>query len=144
LTVVGDASAQMTQRNNYKGNPERAWVRLRFAASDGSTHERELLADTGSPCAIILGYEDLALLSRATAAGVQSNFGALTGGWLELAMPEFGPVFPVLGFGSDHVLKAVQAASADFRGLVGLPLLRQVEYGGDHSAFWLHHRESQS
>ena len=44
----------MTQRNHYKGNPEHAWVRLRFAASDGSTHERELLADTGSPCAIIL------------------------------------------------------------------------------------------
>jgi len=89
-------------------------------------------------------YEDLALLSRSAAAGVQSNFGGLTGGWLELAMPEFGLFSPVLGFGSDHVLKAVQAASTDFRGIVGLPLLRQVEYGGDHLAFWLHLRGPQS
>jgi hypothetical protein len=110
---------------------------LRFVASDGSLHERELVADTGSPCAVILGQADLAMLSRAAAQGVNSNFGQLIGGWLELVMPELGLTVPTHGFGSDHVLQAVQAASSDFAGLVGLPLLRLVEYGGDGTSFWV-------
>ena len=93
--------------------------------------------DTGSPCAVSLGHADPALLLRAVAAGTDSNFGHLTGGWLELAMPELGLTNQVMGFGSDHVLQAVQADSPDFAGLVGLPLLRLVEYGGDRVAFWL-------
>ena len=100
-------------------------------------HERELLADTGSPCAIIVGLADLNLLVHAGAAGVNSNFGFLTGGWLELQMPELGLVQPIHGYGSDSVLQAVQRDSSDFSGLVGLPLLRLLEYGGDADWFWL-------
>jgi hypothetical protein len=37
------------QLNPYKGTTPRSWVRLRFRAPDGSLHERELVADTGSP-----------------------------------------------------------------------------------------------
>ena len=62
------------QRNLYKGRIPRAWVRLRLAAPDGSFHERELLADTGSPCALILGMADVSLLTHSGAAGVNSNF----------------------------------------------------------------------
>lgn len=43
----------------------------------------------------------------------------------------------ILGFGSDHVFRATQADTSDFAGLIGLPLLRLVEYGGDSSTFWL-------
>ena len=68
------------QLNPYKGNNPRCWVRLRFAATDGGLHERELLADTGCPCAVILGLTDLALLLRASAAGINTNFGGLSGG----------------------------------------------------------------
>lgn len=125
------------QLNHYKGTPPRAWIRVRFAAADGTEHERELLADTGSPCAVILGPSDLALLCRAGAAGIGSNFGPLVGGWLELAMPELGLSRHVLGYGSEEVLKAVQKASAEFGGLAGLPLLRMAEYGGDNAAFWI-------
>jgi hypothetical protein len=125
------------QRNLYKGTTPRCWVRLRFAAADGSLYERELLADTGSPCAVIMGQADLALLLRAVAAGVNSNFGHLTGGWLELAMPELGLTNQVLGYGSDQVFQAVQSGESSFAGLVGLPVLRMVEYGGDCDAFWL-------
>jgi len=131
------ASRPFVQRNTYKGVPPRAWVRLHFVALDGVIYERELLADTGSPCAVILGQSDLRLLSRSNAPAVGSNFGQLSGGWLRLAMPELNLTSRVLGFGSDHVLQTVQAASTDFAGLVGLPLLRMVEYGGNGGAFWL-------
>jgi hypothetical protein len=124
------------QSNPYKGKNPRCWVRLRFAA-DGCLHERELVADTGSPCAVILCQTDLALLLRAAAAGINTNFGHLTGGWLELNMPELGLTNQIRAFGSDQVFQAVQADSPDFVGLVGLPLLRLVEYGGNGNSFWL-------
>jgi len=125
------------QQNPYKGASPRCWIRLRFVAADGSLHERELVADTGSPCAVILGQPDLALLLRSAAAGMNSNFGRLTGAWLELAMPELGLSTLVVGYGSDQVLQAVLRDSIDFAGVAGLPLLRMVEYGGDFTSFWV-------
>src|SRR5687767_2028655 len=118
------AEPYFEQRNPYKGIAPRCWVRLKFAAADGVFHERELLADTGCPCAVILGVGDLSLLSRAAAPGVESNFGALQGGWLELAMPDLGLSRKIVGYGSDPVLQAAQADFPDFAGLAGLPLLR--------------------
>jgi hypothetical protein len=125
------------QRNTYKGTTLRCWVRLRFAAADGSLNERELVADTGSPCAVILNQADLALLSRAKTLGIGTNFGQLSGGWLELALPELGLTCPIRGYGSDQVWQAVQSDSSDFAGLVGLPVLRLMEYGGDDRTFWV-------
>lgn len=125
------------QRNPYKGNTPRCWVRLRFRTADGTDYERDLLADTGCPCAVILGEEDLDLMRRAKSEGVNSNFGRLLGGWLELAMPELGVTTTLLGFGSDRVLQAARSDSSDFAGLAGLPLLRMFEYGGDNVAFWV-------
>jgi hypothetical protein len=43
----------------------------------------------------------------------------------------------ILGYGSDPVFRAVQSDSPDFAGLAGLPLLRQVEYGGNATQFWI-------
>jgi hypothetical protein len=131
------APSPYVQRNPYKGRAPRCWATIRFAAADGSLHERELVADTGSPSAVILGLSDLTLLSRAAAPNANSNFGQLTGAWLELAMPELGLTGMVSAFGSDQVLRAVQADDPDFAGLLGLPLLRMVEYGGDGATFWL-------
>ena len=131
------AAGPYIQRNPYKGTTSRCWVRLRFSAADGSVHERELVADTGSPCAVILGLTDFNLLSRASAPGTNSNFGPFSGGWLELSTPELVLTGQVRGFGSDPLLQAVQRDSADFAGLAGLPLLRLVEYGGDATSFWV-------
>jgi hypothetical protein len=125
------------QVNKYKGASPRCWLRLRFVAVDGSLHERELLADTGCPCAIIVGDTELTLLSRAGAAGTTSNFGPLTGAWLQLEMPELALTQHLVGYGSDQVLQAVQLDSPDFTGLVGLPFLRLTEYGGDGDQFWV-------
>jgi hypothetical protein len=80
---------------------------------------------------------DVASLLHATAAGTNSNFGPLTGAWLELRMPELGLVKQILCFGNDQVFQALQLESPDFVGLVGLPFLRMVQYGGDASSFWI-------
>ena len=125
------------QRNPYKGISPRCWVRFRFAAPDGTLHEYELLADTGSPCAVILGQAEFNKLFHASATSINSNFGTLNGGWLILEMPELGLSAQVLGYGSDHVRQTVQKDSPDFAGLVGLPVLRMTEYGGDSTSFWL-------
>src|SRR6185369_13828878 len=102
------------QRNPYRGRVPRCWISVSFTAEDGSVHERELLADTGSPCAVILGIDDLVLLSHANAQGIESNFGYLKGGWLDVSMPELGVTRQIRGFGSDIVLQAVQRSSTGF------------------------------
>ena len=125
------------QRNIYKGSRPRCWLRLRFAASDGSFHERDLLVDTGSPCAVILGRTDLALMFRARLPWSVPTSASCGEDGLNLAMPELNLTQGLLGFGSDHVFRAVQTDSPDFSGLAGLPLLRMLEYGGNDSGFWV-------
>lgn len=125
------------QRNPYKGSPSRAWVRLRLAASDGSTHELEFVADTGNPFALILDSANMARLSQGRAADFQSNFGLLKGGWLQLVMPELGLDQMVAGYANDAVAVAVKSSSPDFEGLVGLPLSQLTEYGGNANEFWI-------
>ena len=131
------------QRNPYKGSPSRPWVRLRLIAHDGSTHEVELLADTGNPCAIIISQALMARLRQRAAPDRQSNFGLLQGGWLRLTMPELGVDQDIEGFASDAVVTAAKASSPDFEGLAGLPFLRLLEYGGDADWFWLRPLQSR-
>lgn len=47
------------QRNAYKGSPLRPWVRLTIISADGASKEVDLLADTGNPCAVIIGTETM-------------------------------------------------------------------------------------
>lgn len=129
--------ASSEQKNPYKGSPERPWIRLRLAAPDGSTVEREFLADTGNPCAFILGQQDMVRLKARDGPDMHTNFGLLQGDWLQLAMPELGLTQALLGYASDAVATAAGASHPDFKGLVGLPLLRLVEYGGDADWFWV-------
>ena len=129
--------AVFEQRNRYKGTPPRPWVRLRFRASDGSTQEMELVADTGNPCAVILSRAKMSQLQHLRGPILNTNFGPLGGGWLRLALPEVGLVQDLLGYASDTVVSATQLSSLDFEGLAGLPLLQLVEYGGDANWFWL-------
>jgi hypothetical protein len=79
----------------------------------------------------------MARLKAGDAPDIQSNFGLLQGGWLQLAMPELGLTQPVVGYASDAVAAAAKASHVDFAGLVGLPLLRLLEYGGDANWFWV-------
>jgi len=129
--------AAYEQRNPYKGKPQRPWIRLRLEAVDGSLVELELLADTGNPCALIISSASMTRLKAADAPDIQSNFGLLQGGWLQLAMPELGLTQAAIGYASDAVATAAKASHADFEGLAGLPLLRLLEYGGDAREFWV-------
>jgi hypothetical protein len=99
--------------------------------------EAEVDTSAGLPRTMIFGLPDCTLLSRAAAGGVNSNFGPLSGDWLELSTPELGRTGQIRGFGSDPVLQGVQRDSADFAGLAGLPLLRLAENGGDATSLWV-------
>jgi hypothetical protein len=122
------------QRNAYKG--DRAWLRLKFRARDGAVRELDLLADTGCPRAVILSEDALAELNWWPTPAIDSNFGPLNGGWVRLATPELGLDEHIQGYTNAEVIALAKRSSPDFEGLVGLPVLRLGEYGGDASAFW--------
>ena len=125
------------QRNTYKGSPLRSWARLVLVGADGTTQQVEALADTGNPCALIVGQALLRQFNLGLAPGMSTNFGALDGGWLRIQIPELAFDQTILAYGSDAVLQAAQASHTDFAGLAGLPLLRKFEYGGNDDSFWL-------
>lgn len=124
------------QRNPYKGTPPRPWVRVRLIAIDGSIVELDVLADTGNPCALIVGEGLMAAFNHGDLPGLHTNFGALTGGLLWVSMPEVGINEMIEGFAGDAAVASAQESSPDFMGLAGLPLLRLAEYGGDANWFW--------
>jgi hypothetical protein len=131
------SSGSIKQRNAYKGSPPRPWVRLRLKAPDGTDLELDLLADTGNPCALILSQANLAKFQHVNAPNLNTNFGPLTGGWVHVLMPDFGLDQPLVCYGSDAVVSATKASSPDLEGLLGLPLLRMLQYGGDADWFWI-------
>jgi hypothetical protein len=125
------------QRNPYKGSPLRPWVRLNLVAADGTTKEIEALADTGSPCALIVSSQVMRDCNLGLAPGMSTNFGALDGGWLRIRIPGTGLDQVLLAYASDGVVQSVQDSHSDFQSLAGLPLLMLLEYGGDGDAFWV-------
>jgi hypothetical protein len=125
------------QRNVYRGWPARAWLRVELIATDGRVRELELLVDTGNPCAIIMDATTMQSLRWRESVSTDSNFGPLEGGWLRIAIPELGFDVKTLGYANDSVVKVVKRSDPGFGGLVGLPLLRMLEYGGDGGWFWV-------
>lgn len=131
------SGAGLEQRNAYKGTPERAWVHVRLVATDGSTQDVELMADTGSPCAVIISSSRMSQVSQKGGPTVDSNFGLMSSGWLRLVIPGVGLDELVLGYASDVIATDVKNDCPDFEGLLGLPVLRMLEYGGDADSFWI-------
>ena len=43
----------------------------------------------------------------------------------------------VLAYGNDPLVQEVKVDSTDFAGLIGLPFLRMMEYGGNIDWFWI-------
>lgn len=128
------------QRNPYEGDPPRAWIVLRLTAPDGKIHELKLAADTGSPFALIVSPDTPGALSHVEAPNIDTNFGLLKGAWFQLSMPTFGLTQKILGYGSDDVVLSVNASQPEFVGLVGLPLLRLLQYEGDADSFGIRRR----
>jgi hypothetical protein len=125
------------QRNVYRGEPARAWLRLELISASGRVLELEVLADTGNPCAIIVDTATMEALRWRESIRTESNFGPLEGGWVRIAIPELGFDVKTLGYGNDSVVNVVKRSDQAFGGLVGLPLLRMLEYGGDEGWFWV-------
>src|SRR5258708_5953928 len=124
------------QRNSYLGNPTRACMRLALHALGGQ-RQTVLLADTGSPCPLIVGEETLRHCLVEEAADIMTNFGLLKGGWSEVTIDGVGLTLRVRTYGSDAVVAAVRQSASAFQGLAGLPLLRMLEYGRHCPHFWL-------
>jgi hypothetical protein len=125
------------QRNVYRGEPARAWLRLQLISANGPVREFEFLVDTGNPCAIIIDTATMESLRWRESVRTDSNFGALEGGWLRIAIPELGFDVKTLGYANDPIVNVVRRSDPRFGGLVGLPLLRMLEYGGDAGWFWI-------
>ena len=131
------SQATPEQRNIYKGEPARAWLRLHLIARDDSVHEAEFLVDTGNPCAIIVDMETMRSLQWRVSTSTDSNFGSLEGGWLRLAIPELSFDVKTLCYANDSVVTVVKRSNPNSAGLIGLPLLRMLEYGGDRGWLWI-------
>jgi hypothetical protein len=125
------------QRNVYKGEPARAWLRLQLLSASGRVQESEFLVDTGNPCGIIIDTITMEAQRWRDSVVTDSNFGPLAGGWLHIVIPELAFDTKTLGYANDTVVNVVKRSHPQFAGLVGLPFLRMVEYGGDGGWFWI-------
>ena len=123
------------QRNLYRGS--RPWLRLGFKALDGSVLHLDLVADTGSAAGVMIRPDLMDALRHHPCTNRSSNFGLLLGGWLRLYNPEFGLVEFVRGYGSDQAAQIAARSDPTFVGVVGLPILRLTEYGGNADEFWI-------
>lgn len=132
----------MEFRNPYRGVTERAWLRLDFRAPDGTVHPMDLLVDTGCADAVVLRKPAFDLLVTRPAPSYFSAWGFMEGGWLQLDMPACGLVEQVHGYANNILGAAVAADDPNFMGLVGLPLLRLGEYGGNATDFWFRYPPS--
>jgi hypothetical protein len=104
--------------------------------------ELDLVADTGCPVGVILRADLFHALRYGTVPDIESNFGMLVGGWLRIYLPAWGLVELVRGYGNDKAASDVKLEHPDFVGLVGLPILRLGEYGGNADAFWFRYPPS--
>jgi len=125
------------QRTIYKGVPARAWLRLQLISANDRIHELEFVVDTGNPCAIIIDTATMQALQWRESSSTNSNFGSLEGGWLRVVIPELGFDEKTLGYANDAVVNVVKRSRPEFAGLVGLPMLRMVEFGGNGGSFWV-------
>ena len=67
----------------------------------------------------------------------ESNFGIAEGGWLQIAIADIGFDAFIVGYANDRIVGIVKRPDWGFDGLIGLPLLRMLEYGGDRGFFWV-------
>jgi len=126
------------RRNRYKGTPPRPWLRLhQLLGEDGLVQELPLLADTGCPYPLIISGRDMARFKEGFSPDIETNFGLMKGGWIRVAIPGLNFTDRVLGYANDAVVWSAKESHSDFEGLIGLPLLRKGEYGGNAKWFWL-------
>ena len=123
------------QRRPYRSR--RPWLEFTFLTPDGIRADVNLVADTGCSFDFILCPELYDILVRADLGIVpRTNFGDLPSGMVLMYMPEVGFVESVRALRSDLVGALLEREHPTFAGVVGLPILRLGEYGGNASEFW--------
>ena len=124
------------QQNAYLGRTPRPFLRMTLSDLAGTAHDLMLLADTGSPYALILKEFWFDRLVHTDTKDIDTNFGRMASGWVHLYMPDFGISELVKAYSNRSVGRDLAAEHPDFAGLVGLPVLRLGEYGGNATDFW--------
>jgi len=124
------------QRHAYVGQVQRPIVVLTLSDPTGATHDLTLLADTGSPYPIILHPAVFEQLVHTRTRSIDSNFGKMGSGWVHLYMPDYGLSEMVKAYSSFNAGVSLRAENPDLSGMVGLPVLRLGEYGGNATDFW--------
>ncbi len=125
------------QLREYRGFPQRAWMRIRLQSLEDEIVEMDAMIDTGCPYSIVLDDRLFERFMHRYIKSVESNFGLLAGGWLRAIVPGTRLNADVVGYGSSTILRLLHASDRRFEGLIGLPLLRMLEYGGDATRFWI-------
>ena len=126
----------LEQRNPYLGKTPRPWLSIPFRNAEGIVVDLKLIADTGCVQALILAPEWFDALVLYRFDSIRNNFGTMDGGWLQIFDPQRGFVDRSKAYSSARVAEMVAQSHPDFAGLVGLPILRLGEYGGDATEFW--------
>ena len=126
----------MNQKHAYLGRTPRPWLELPFRNTAGLVHKLKLIADTGCPQGIILAPKWFDSLVTFHFASIRTNFGVMDGGWLQVFDPDSGFGELIRGYSSGSAAGFAAASHSDFAGIVGLPILRLGEYGGNASEFW--------
>lgn len=123
-------------RTVYKGRSERPWLRVGFEDRSGYREEFDLVADTGSPMAVLLRPDFFRRFEVFQAPPEHTSFGFLETGWFRMVIPSLGLQRSVHCFSCQIAADIVSRSHTDFAGVIGLPILRLGEYGGDASEFW--------
>lgn len=129
-------------RNAYDGQPARPWVLVQLAGRRGRRIRVKAVVDTGSPFCLVTSQSIFERCRLGTGPPAITNFGVLEAAWVDISVPGLQFTNRLLTYGSDDVARAVKRSSRDFSALIGLPLLRMFEYGGDATDFWLRSTET--
>ncbi len=114
----------------------------RLPRPDGTIHSFDLVVDTGCDDAIVLRKSAFDLVTHGVAPSYFSSWGLMQGGWLDIDMPACGLAARVHGYADYQLSAGVAASDPNFMGLVGLPLLRFGEFGGNATDFWFRYPPS--
>jgi hypothetical protein len=131
----------LEQKNPYKGSPPRPWVTVVFEkANENEKVKKHLIVDTGGIAAIRISRSLLHKIELEPADIQKTNFGLAEGSWVWVEIPELGFRKKMIAYGLDTIVTAAKQSHPDFDGSVGLPFLREFEYGGNEKEFWIRRR----
>jgi hypothetical protein len=104
--------------------------------------KKQLIADTGGVAAIRISRSLLHKIEFEPADVQKTNFGLAEGSWVWVEIPELGFRKKMIAYGLDQIVAAAKQSHPDFEGSVGLPFLREFEYGGDENEFWIRSKQA--